>query len=117
MQVDQGIFGFIDAESATDQVRYRINIVFIQDRSTYTLRTGTLADHYFFKPSVSAFLENVLAAVVGYVDESRFVLHQGVEVFVQCLDAFSLQGWQHFKGDEGILGLTYMIDHFHRAQK
>ena len=117
VQVDECILGFIDAESAADQVRDGIDIVFIEDGGADAFGAGAFADHYFFKSAVGAFFENVLAAVIGHVDESRLVCHEGIEVFVQRLNAFSFQRRQHLKGDQGVFRPLDVFDYFHRRQK
>lgn len=117
MQVDERILGFVDAESAADQVRDRIDIVFIEDGRADALGAGALANHYFFKSAIGAFLEYVFTAVVGDIDESRFMCHQWVEVLVQRIDTFPFQRRQYLKGDQRVFSPLDVIDYFHREQK
>ena len=82
MQVNECVFGIVDAESSTDQMRYGVDVVFVHDGGTDALGTGSFAHHDFFKISIRFLFEHMLGAVVGHIDEGRLKSHQGVEVLV-----------------------------------
>ena len=49
---------------------------------------------------------NMLAAVIGYIDERRFELHQRIEVLVQGLNALAFQGSEGFQNEKRFFGLV-----------
>ena len=52
IQVDKGIFRFLLGKSATDQMRYRIYLIAVHDRSTDTYSTGPLPYFNFIERAV-----------------------------------------------------------------
>jgi hypothetical protein len=57
--------------------------------------------------------ENMLAAVIGHIDESGLEFHQGVQVVVNGVDGFALEWRQDFKRNQGLGSLPYMVNDFH----
>jgi hypothetical protein len=76
---------------------------------------GTWAFTYFhfFKGAIGPFFKHLFATVIGYINEGRLELHQGVKVLINGLNAFALQWGQDFKRDQGVFCLLDVLDYFH----
>jgi hypothetical protein len=85
----------------------------VHDGSANAYGAWSLPDFHLFKGAIELFLENMLTAVVGYIDERWFEFHQGIQVIVEGADVFALQRRQNLERHQGVFGLVDVINYFH----
>ena len=94
VKVNEGIFRFLDGESAANDVRHGFHLVAVHERCAYADRARAFAYGALLQQTWTDLAVDVFLPVIGDVHECGRVRHQGVHRAVDRVDVLPLQWWQ-----------------------